>query len=136
MSIAHRRLPTDAPTDLLPDDLPEVPDSWSRVTDDELTFDERAAWTHEETDLRVSVRKDSRPTQMHTPETSTDDTGYIGHVKGEYGGQLTYDLGSKVCAYEAAITFMATYPDGQYDVPHPENQGMINSPLDWEADDE
>ena len=136
MATAHRRLPSDAPTDHLPDDLPKVPSGWTRITDrDDLSYGERTAWVHEETDLRVSVKRDRKPTQMHTPETSTDDTGFIGYVRGEYGGQLTYDLASKVRAYEAAVRFMAAYPNGQYEVPEP-GSSWGNEPIDWRAADE
>lgn len=138
MAIAKRNLPRDAPTDHLSCDLPDVPAGWDRITDRDdlkLGFDERAAWVHEDTGLRVSVRGDRKPTQMHTPETSADDTGYIAHVRGEFGGQLTYDLASKPGAYEAAVRFMATYPDGGYEVPEPSEQPW-GGKLEWEADDE
>jgi hypothetical protein len=72
---------------------------------------------------------------MHTPETSKDDTGFVAYVRGEYGGQLTYDLAAKVCAYEAAVRFMATYPTGEYEVPEP-GSTWGNEPIDWRADDE
>lgn len=128
-----RQLPTDAPTERLPDDLPDVPDGWVGVTDrDELSYGERAAWEHPDGDLRVSVRRDRQPTQMHTPETSTDDTGFVAYVRGEYGAQLTYDLSAKVIAYEIAVRFMAAYPDGGFDVPDPaDTDAWGNRPIDW-----
>lgn len=137
MATTHQTMPRDAPTDELPDDLPDTPDAWEPVTDrTELHHGERAAWVHTDADLRVSVRSQTKPTQMHTPETASDDTGFIAYVRGDYGGQLTYDLGAKVKAYEAALTFMATYPDGDYDVPSPQERGwQATEKLGWEADE-
>jgi len=134
MATAHRRLPTDAPTDQLPADLPEVPDSWRETTDrDDLNYSERVAWVHEETGHRVSVRSDAKPDQMHTPETSRMDRGFVGYVRGEeYGGQLSYELAAKVSAYEAAVRFMAKFPDGQYEVPDPADQRLHGAPLRWD----
>lgn len=135
MATAHRRLPADAPTHHLPDDLPTVPSTWTQITDrSNLVFGERTAWVHTETGLRVSVKRDRKPTQMHTPETSTDDTGFVGYVRGTYGGQLTHDLAAKVSAYEAAVRFMAAYPDGQYEVPEPKTH-LGNTPIDWRPTD-
>jgi len=139
---AHNRLPSDAPTDRLErlhDEVPEIPDSWELIDRDELTFNARAGWEHEETGQVVTVHSNRRPTQMHTPETSTDDTGFNARVQPDRSGKhrrdLTYELGSKDCAYAGAIRFMATYPDGEYEIPAPD-VWEYGEPCDWEADDE
>lgn len=138
----QHRLPDDAPLDRLDrlhGDLPEIPDAWKRVDREELAFMARAGWRHEETGQMVTIHSNRRPTQMHTPETSTDDTGFNARVQPDETGKgrrdLTAELGSKDCAYAGAIRFMATYPDGDYEIPDPGVWG-IGETCDWEADDE
>jgi len=138
----QHRLPDDAPLDRLDrlhGDLPEIPATWQPIDRDELAFGARAGWEHEETGQRVTIQHNRRPTQMHTPETSKDDTGFNARVQPDETGKgrrdLTYELGSKDCAYAGAIRFMAMYPDGDYEIPEPDNW-EYGEPCDWEGDDE
>lgn len=128
MATAH--LPEDVPMGLLPEDLPEVPAAWVETTD-RTGPQERTAWVHRTTGLRVRVRTDSRPTQMHTPETSTTDRGYVAEVRDDVTGLLSHGLGSKAAAYESAIRFMAAYPDGEFDLPLPGEQPPMGEPVEW-----
>lgn len=134
MASAPRQLPADAPTERLPEDLPDVPDSWERLGREELRYGARAGWEHRETGLVVTVERDRKPTQMHTPMTSKDDTGFHAQVQPERSGKgnrnLTYEFGSKDVSYEAVVRFMAKYPDGDFDVP----DGWpwaLRSPVEW-----
>lgn len=128
------RLPTDAPTDRLErlyDDLPEIPDTWERVSRDDLSFGARAGWEHCETGQQVTIEHNRRPTQMHTPETSKDDTGFNARVHDGDSPQnrdLTYQLGSKDAAYAGAIRFMAKYPDGDFELPE---HTWGQAPVEW-----
>jgi len=139
---ANTNLPTDAPTDRLErlhEPLPDVPDSWDLIDRDELTFGARAGWVHEETGQVVTVHSNRRPTQMHTPETSKDDTGFNARVQPDLTGKgrrdLSPELGSKDVAYATAIRFMSTYPDGDFEIPEP-GPWEYGEPCDWEGEDD
>lgn len=113
-------LPDDAPLDRLDADLPEIPEAWTAQDPSDAPFRPRAAWQHDETGQWVTVERDKQPTQMHTPETSRDDTGFhasVYHADGTGGRNLSYELGSKDAAYEAAIQFVAKYPAGDFEIP-------------------
>jgi len=139
---ANNGMPTDAPTDRLErlhDELPEIPDSWDLIDRDQLSFGARAGWKHEETGQVVTIHHNRKPTQMHTPETSKDDTGFNARVQPDLTGKsrrdLTRELGSKDCAYAGAIRFMSTYPDGQFEIPEPD-AWEYGEPCEWRTDDE
>lgn len=128
-------LPSDAPVDRLSqhDDLPAIPDTWSRVEPDELThaFDPTVAWVNDLTGQAVTIESTRRPTQMHTPESSTDDTGYCARVyepTGPRNRSLSRELGGRDEAWAAAIRFMAKYDTGEYDLPE---RPAYDGPEDW-----
>lgn len=135
MAATHRPVPTDVSLNHLEEELPQVPDAWEQRAPDEAPFRPRTAWQHREAGLWVTVQKNRKPTQMHTPETSTDDTGWSAQVYREDStGKrlLSHELGAKVKAYEAAIRFMAKYPDGSFEIP--ERDGAwddLTSPVEW-----
>jgi len=137
MATAHKRLPSDAPTDRLEelhDELPCIPDSWTLTERAELPFRPRAGWVHEETGQVVTVEQNAVPDQMHTPETSRLDRGFNARVfpdlTGRKGRDLSWELGSKDAAYAAAIRFMAEYPDGTYEIPEP-GPWEHREPAEW-----
>ncbi|UTF55964.1 hypothetical protein [Natronosalvus rutilus] len=123
MATAYRHLPAKAPVDRIEqhDDVPQIPGPWELIEDpSDRPFDARAAWAHRETGQIVAVVKNVRPTQMHTPETSRDDTGYNARVyRPDTTGErdLSSELGSKDAAWVSAIRFMAKYPAGDYEIP-------------------
>lgn len=75
-------------------------------------------WTHRETGLTVTVRKNARPDQMHTPETSQRMEGYEAQVRGgpdDVAEPLSAnDLGHQGPQRRTAAEFMHKYPDGEY----------------------
>lgn len=97
------------------DDLPAIPSSWSVVDDADLRISENCAWTHDRAGLKVTVEHQRRPTQMHTPETSVDDTGFVTKVHGADVEQITFDLSGKLHAYTRAHELMLTFPDGDFE---------------------
>lgn len=116
-------------------DLPDVPDEWEHVDRDDLHYAEYDAWAHRVTGLRVAVAADRKPTQMHNPRTSRDDTGYVARVADEnYQGQLTYGLSSREASYHAAERFMRRYSEGEFQVPAPgSGPGCAADPIKWEG---
>lgn len=97
------------------EEYPELPADWSVVDEADQTKHAREEWEHEETGLRVRIERQRRPTQMHTPETSTDDTGYITKVEGDSTEQITHDLSGKLIAYKRAYELMLNFPDGDFE---------------------
>lgn len=75
-------------------------------------------WTHRETGLEVRVRKNARPDQMHTPETSKRMEGFESKVRGgpeNVAEPLSAnDLGNRPGQHEIVEEFMAAFPDGEY----------------------
>lgn len=125
------------------DDLPTQADNevydalagWRHIEDDGLRFLERAAWVHEKTGLRVAVRRQRIPSQMHDPATASDDAGFVATVQDDGGrAKLSHELGSKPAAYEAAVRFMLEYSDGEFQVPEPGEVLVDDGPLDWRDD--
>lgn len=76
-------------------------------------------WTHRDTGLTVKVRKNARPDQMHTPETSKRMEGYEAQVRGgpdDVAEPLSAnDLGHRGPQRRTAAEFMHKYPDGEYE---------------------
>lgn len=111
------------------DDLPDVPSKWRSVPEGDRERRSLDEWVHSVTGVAVRVRRDRRPTQMHTPETSTDDVGYVAEVKGEdVLEQITHDLGSKQSAYRRAHELMMNYPDGDFEPTF--RQPLVDGPRD------
>jgi len=93
----------------------EPPNEWRPVHESEYGYLTQAAWVHTKTGLRVRVESQHRPSQMHTPEQSTDDTGYITMVRGDVTEQITTDLASRENAYRRAHELMRAFPDGDFE---------------------
>lgn len=134
MATARNPLPSNAPTDEIEThhgEVPVIPDTW--VPAENPGYNVRAEWRHRETGQRVCIERNRKPTQMHTPETSTDDTGYAARVTREDttgGRNLTPELASSDTAWYAALAFMAKYPAGEYEIP-PHGAGDYTSPAEW-----
>jgi len=116
----------------------DPPAQWAVVSDAELGFDTRAAWRHRETGLEVRVRRDRRPTQMHTPETSRDDTGFVCEVEtnnstgeGPVLEHLTHRLAGKRACFERALEFMTTIDDGEFEPAHDPWRGGPRPKSEW-----
>lgn len=77
----------------------------------------RDVWTHRETGLEVEIRKRSFPDQMHDPQTAERDEGYQAWVYGDDGAEtLTRArLGHRGPLLDVAASFMAEFPDGEYE---------------------
>lgn len=137
MATAHRELPADAPADRIDrthDDVPDVPDSWSMIEElGDRPAHAQAAWQHRDTGQIVTVEKNVRPTQLHTPETSTDDVGYNARVYREDTtgcSDLSHELGSKDVAWVTAIRFMVKYPAGDFEIPEKDTWDY-GTPVEW-----
>lgn len=108
---------------------------WSFVVEiSDRPFNAYAAWRHGETGLTVTVEHQTRPRQMHSPETASDDTGWIASARTDQGGeQLTHNLGGKLYAYQMACRLMAAFPDGDFE---PEYRDIEwegpRDPEDWQ----
>jgi hypothetical protein len=99
-----------------PGSLPTIPSGWVSVDERDLRPSTKFSWEHTESGLEVRVRRQRRPTQLHTPETSSDDTGYVADaVSNELGEQLTHNLSSEQHAYARAYELMLNFPDGEFE---------------------
>jgi hypothetical protein len=107
----------------------DFPGDCERVADAALDHREVEAYKHS-SGLRVSVRRDARPTQMHDPKTSQMDEGYVAEVRDDIAAQLTHDLAAKEVARGTAREFLNEHPDGQFEVPEISEQPFDGS-IDW-----
>ena len=110
----------------------DLPGDWERVADAALDHSEVEAFDHP-TGLRVRVRRDQQPTQMHDPQSARMDTGYVAEVRDDVGAQLTHDLAAEPVACGTAREFMAEHPDGEFEVPAISEQ-PFDGPIDWRVE--
>lgn len=108
----------------------DCPGDWERV-DGDLAHGDVERFVHAVTGQVVRVRRQRRPTQMHDPMSASDDTGYRTLVEDEYAAPISPDLSDESIAREAAREFMAAYPDGDFEIPHPREQPYGGSPVEW-----
>jgi len=105
------------------------PSGWSEV--DDRSYGQIAVFEHAD-GQRVFVKRDRQPTQMHDPMTSRDDTGFVARVERPDGrsAQLCPDLSAECVARDAATEFMASYPDGGFEIPEPSDQ-PFDGAVEW-----
>ena len=109
----------------------QLPDAWTEVDAKGIDFRAIEAFEHRETGQVVLIRRQRRPTQLHTPETSETDTGYRALVQNDDGvAPLSFALSAETVARSDAREFMNEYPDGDFDIEATETP-MGDSPVGW-----
>jgi len=102
---------------------------WAEV--DDRSYGQIAVFEHVD-GQRVVIKRDRQPTQMHNARTSRDDTGFVARVERSDGrsAQLSPGLSAEYVAREAAVEFMASYPDGGFEIPDPADQ-PFDGAVEW-----
>ena len=108
-----------------------LPGGWELTDAKGVDYRAIEAFAHAETGQVVLVRRQRRPTQLHTPETSDTDTGYRTLVQDDDDvAPLSFALSAETVARSDAREFMDEYPEGDFDVGAAETP-MGEGPVEW-----